>query len=234
MGTGHVGWLGGGEIEGAILAAVCDINPTRLDWARQNTKGDVAFFDDYRALLDSGRCDAVIIATPHYYHPIIGIEAFQHGLAVISEKPVGVYTKKVREFIAAADKSGRPFGVMYNQRTNPQFQKMRELVRSGALGSAQTLRVDHHRLVPDAGVLRQRLVAVRPGPARAAACCSTSRPTTSTCGSGFSVCRPKSAHPAPSASYHNIEVEDDVTAYAEYENGATGVFITTTGEYPRH
>ena len=34
------------------------------------------------------------------------------------------------------------------------------------------------------------------------------------------------------SAYQSIEVKDDVTAYAEYENGATGVFITSTGDAP--
>lgn len=231
MGTGHVGWLGGGEINGAVLTAVCDIKPSRLDWARANTKEGVAFFEDYHALLESGLCDAVIIATPHYYHPIIGIEAFKHGVAVISEKPVGVYTKKVREFIAAADASGKPFGVMYNQRTNPQYQAIRELVQSGALGQLKRciwIITDWYRTQAyyDSGSWRATWAGEGGGvllnqsphnldlwqwifgmPTRIRAFCAFGK-------------------------YHNIEVDDDVTAYAEYANGATGVFITTTGECP--
>lgn len=91
-------------------------------------------FTDYRQLLNSGLIDAVIIATPHYLHPPIAIEAFGHGLHVMTEKPAGVYTAQVQEMNQAAKESGKVFGIMYNQRTNPLFQEMRQIVKSGRLG----------------------------------------------------------------------------------------------------
>ena len=85
-------------------------------------------------MIDSGVCDTVIVATPHYFHSPIAIYAFEKGKNVLTEKPAGVYTKQVEEMNAAAKKSGKVFGIMYNQRTNPKFQKMREIVQSGELG----------------------------------------------------------------------------------------------------
>jgi len=230
MGTSHVNWLGKGEVKDAVLTAACDIKPSRLDWVRANF-GDVACFEDYHQLLDSGLCDAILIATPHYYHPIIGIDAFKKGIAVLSEKPVGVYVKKVRELIAAADESGLAFGIMYNQRTSPQYQKIREIVQSGELGQLKRcvwIITDWYRTQAyyDSGAWRATWAGEGGGvllnqaphnldlwqwifgmPKKIRAFCAFGK-------------------------YHNIEVEDDVTAYAEYENGATSVFITTTGEYP--
>lgn len=85
-------------------------------------------------MLQSGMIDAVIVATPHYHHAEQAIAAFECGLHVLIEKPAGVYTKQVREMNEAAAKSGKVFSIMYNQRTNPLYIKLKELISSGELG----------------------------------------------------------------------------------------------------
>jgi predicted dehydrogenase len=234
MGSGHVNSLLAGEIENAVLTAVCDIKQDRLDWAKKSADekgGEISLFSDYRDMLKSGLIDAVLIATPHYLHPVIGIEAFDAGLHVLSEKPIGVYTKNIVDLMEAAKKSGKVFGIMYNQRTNTMYQKMREMVRSGELGELKRcvwIITDWYRTQAyyNSGGWRATWKGEGGGvlinqcphnldlwqwifgmPNRIRAFCR------------FGV-------------YHDIEVEDDVTAYAEYPNGATGVFITTTGEFP--
>ncbi len=230
MGTGHCKYLNAGEIEGATLAAICDIKPAKLEMAKE-AYPDVALFDNHMDMFKSGKIDAVIIATPHYFHPTIGIDAFNCGINVISEKPAGVYTKQVEEIMAVAKKSGLAYGMMFNQRTNPMYQKMREMVQGGELGSLYRcvwIITDWFRTQSyyDSGDWRATWDGEGGGvllnqcphqldlwqwifgmPTRIHAFCHEGK-------------------------YHNIEVEDDVTAYAEYANGATGVFITTTGEAP--
>ena len=230
MGTGHCKYLNAGEIEGATLAAICDIKPAKLEMAKK-AYPDVALFDNHMDMFKSGKIDAVIIATPHYFHPTIGIDAFNCGINVISEKPAGVYTKQVEEIIAVAKKSGLAYGMMFNQRTNPMYQKMREMVQGGELGNLYRcvwIITDWFRTQSyyDSGDWRATWDGEGGGvllnqcphqldlwqwifgmPTRIHAFCHEGK-------------------------YHNIEVEDDVTAYAEYANGATGVFITTTGEAP--
>ena len=107
MGSQHIRYLSNGEIPGAVLGAVCDNNPAKLDAAKEFLTKEhpdlpVAYFADYKELLDSGKIDAVLIATPHYLHPVIAIDAFAKKLNVLSEKPIGVYTKKVLEMYDAA------------------------------------------------------------------------------------------------------------------------------------
>ncbi|MBO6052979.1 MAG: Gfo/Idh/MocA family oxidoreductase, partial [Clostridia bacterium] len=232
MGSGHVQNLAAGRIPGAELTAVCDIKPARLEWAK-GVCGDapVSYFEDSHALITSGLADAIIIATPHYYHPIIGIDAFENGLNVLSEKPIGVYTKKVVEFMDAAKKSGKTFGIMYNQRTDHFYQKMREMVKNGELGQLK------------------RCVWIITDWYRTQAYYNSGGWRATWAGEGGGVLMNQCPHNLdlwqwifgmPSAiyanceygKYHDIEVEDDVTAMAKYPNGATGVFITTTGEYP--
>ena len=139
MGSVHAQYLFGGEINGAVLGAVCDISEKKRQWAREKFGEELPIFDDYKTLLNSGTCDVVLIATPHYLHPVIAIDAFNAGLNVISEKPVGVYTKAVREMMEVAEKSGKEFGVMFNQRTNPIYRKMRDIVQSGQLGELKRM-----------------------------------------------------------------------------------------------
>ena len=94
----------------------------------------MAIFEDGDSLIDSGACDAVLIAVPHYDHPTFAIKAFEKGLHVMCEKPAGVYTKQVREMNEAAAKTDKVFGMMFNQRTNHVYRKMKELVSSGDYG----------------------------------------------------------------------------------------------------
>ena len=231
MGTTHANYISRGDIKGAVLTAVCDINPERLEWARNNLPTKVIMFDDYRKLFASGLVDAVIIATPHYLHPVIGIEAFEAGIHVLSEKPIGVYTSKVKEMMMAAAKSGRAFGIMYNQRTNPAFAKARELVKNGELGELKRcvwIITDWYRTQPyyDSGSWRATWEGEGGGV------------LLNQCPHNLDLWQWIFGMPTKIRAfmsfgkYHNIEVEDDVTAYAEYANGATGVFIASTGEAP--
>lgn len=134
MGSQHIQYLSQGKIQGAVLGAYCDIDPEKLERAKTLVNGQGTPFSDYSTMLDSGLVDAVIIAVPHYLHPPMAIEAFSKGIHALTEKPAGVYTKQVYEMNEAAEKSGLTFGIMYNQRTNPKYQKIRSMVQNGELG----------------------------------------------------------------------------------------------------
>lgn len=133
MGTAHAINLTEDHCPEMELAAVADISPERQAWAKENLPG-VYVYGTAEELLDSGKIEAVIIAVPHYFHPVYAIEAFKRGIHVMSEKPAGVYTKQVREMNKAAAESGVVFGLMFNQRTDHIYRKMRELVTSGKFG----------------------------------------------------------------------------------------------------
>lgn len=230
MGSAHARSIFSGLIPRMTLTAVCDIAPQKLEWASANLPG-IPQFTDYRQLLNSGLIDAVIIATPHYLHPPIAIEAFGHGLHVMTEKPAGVYTAQVQEMNQAAKESGKVFGIMYNQRTNPLFQEMRQIVKNGQLGELK------------------RSVWIITNWYRTQAYYNSGSWRATWEGEGGGVLLNQCPHNLdlwqwifgmPSkirgfcqyGRWHDIEVEDEVTAYAQYPNGATGVFITTTGEFP--
>src|SRR5690606_30841277 len=91
-------------------------------------------FETPEEMVASDHIDAVFIATPHYDHPTLAILAMEHDKHVLIEKPAGVYTKQVRLMNEVAAQKDKVFSIMYNQRTNPVYQKLRDLVQSGELG----------------------------------------------------------------------------------------------------
>ncbi len=231
MGGNHVGYLANGDIPGAKLTALCDTNAEQLARMKALSGENVATFEEADALMQSDQIDAVIVATPHYDHPPLAIKALERGLHVMIEKPAGVYTRQVREMNEAAEKSDRIFGLMFNQRTLGQHQKLKELVGSGELGE---LRRTNYIITSwfraqsyyDSGGWRATW-AGEGGGVLANQCPHNLDLWQWICGMPVRM-RAFCAF----GKYHTIEVEDDVTAYVEYENGATGVFITTTGEAP--
>ncbi len=231
MGSDHSKRITNGDVPELKLVAVADRSLARRDWAKENLPEDVKIFNEGDELIDSGICDAVLIAVPHYQHPTLAVRAFEKGLHVMCEKPAGVYTLAVREMNEAAKKSGKVFGMMFNQRTNCVYRKMHELVHSGELGAIKRVNwiiTDWYRTQSyyDSGSWRATWDGEGGGvllnqcphnldliqwicgmPSRVRAFCHEGK-------------------------WHDIEVEDDVTAYLEYPNGATGVFVTTTGDAP--
>ncbi len=230
MGTGHARSLLDGKCPDLELTAVADINPERLAWAREHLPEGVARFDDAMAMLDSERIDACLVSVPHYDHPKYAIECMKRGLHVMVEKPAGVYTKQVRQMNEEAERHPEVvFGVMFNQRTNCVYRKMRELVQSGEYGRlrrANWIITNWYRpqAYYDSGDWRATW-AGEGGGVLLNQCPHQLDLWQWICG------MPRSVHSHMRfGQWHDIEVEDDVTAYMEYEGGATGVFVTSTGD----
>ena len=226
MGGYHARSLTEGRIARTTLTAVSDLDPVQLAQF-PNVPG----FSDSRALIRSGLVDAVIIATPHYAHTTVGADALQQGLHVLVEKPLSVHKFDCTQLVAAHTNPRQVFAAMLNQRTDPYFQKIRTLVHSGELGELRRIcwtitdwfRTDAYYASggwratwagEGGGVLLNQATHnldlwqwMFGMPVRVRAVCGLGR-------------------------HHKIEVEDDVTAIWEYANGATGVFITTTGDAP--
>ena len=133
IGGAHANALYTGKIPRAKLAALCDTDENvRLKLSEKYP--DVPIFSTHTELIESGMCEAIVISTPHYFHPPIAVEGFGAGLHVLTEKPAGVDCGSVRKMNDAAAKSGKVFGVMFNQRTNKLFAKARDMVASGEIG----------------------------------------------------------------------------------------------------
>lgn len=231
MGSNHCRQMAEQKIPGLRLTAVADVREVRREWAKENLPAEVHIYETADALMDSGDVDAVLIATPHYFHPEIAAAGFRRGLHVISEKPAGVYTKQVREMNGEAEKSDVVFALMFNQRTNPLYRKLREMVQSGEYGALKRVNwiiTDWYRTQAyyDSGDWRATWDG-EGGGVLLNQCPHQLDLLQWICGMPVKV--QAFCH---EGKWHHIEVEDDVTAYLEYPNGATGVFITSTGDAP--
>ncbi len=228
MGSKHLQNIS--DIPRAELAALCDIDKDKAD--KYADEYDVKGYYNASEMIGAGNLDAVLIATPHYDHTPLAISAFENGLHVLTEKPVAVHKADAEKMIDSHKKHSKlKFGAMFQQRTIPAHIKLKQLIDSGEFG--EVLRVNwiittwfRSQAYYDSGGWRATWAGEGGGvllnqcphqldlfqwffgmPVNIRAFCSIGK-------------------------YHNIEVEDDVTAYCEYENGATGVFITSTGEAP--
>lgn len=240
MGSKHSKNLILGKCPEVELAAVCDLKKERIDAVIDEYRqeiGNVTFtepatFLSASEMFKSGIVDAVLIAVPHYDHPSLTIEALECGLHVLCEKPAGVYTLSVRDMIAAADAhKDLTFAMMFNQRTNPVYRKMKEIVESGELGNIRrTSWIITNWYRPQAYYDSGDWRATWKGEGGGV--------LLNQCPHNLDlwqwICGMPSLVDAKLhyGKWHDIEVEDDVTAYVEYPNGATGTFITTTGDAP--
>lgn len=231
MGSAHAVQLFEDRVKGARLTAVCDIDRNRLQWAKERLSDKVLLYENDEALLDSGEVDAIIIATPHNFHPVIAMKAFERKINVLTEKPAGVDTAGVAEMNRAAEESGVVFGIMFNQRTNQLYRKLHDLVREGALG-------DIKRFVWIINNWYRTQAYYDSGDWRATWNGEGGGVLLNQCPHNLDIWQWIMGMPARLrafcnvAHYHRISVEDDATIYAEYENGASAVFITSTGECP--
>ena len=231
QGTAYVKLVTEGKIPDIELVAVADKLAQRREWASEFLGTHFSIFADGSELIAKSGADAILIAVPHYQHPELAIEAFGAGLHVLCEKPAGVFTKQVREMNEAAKKSDRVFAMMFNQRTNSYYRKMRELVSDGSMGA----------------IMRASWIVTNWFRSESYYASGGWRGTWAGEGGGVLLnqcphqldlfqwicgmpCRVRAF--CHNGKWHNIEVEDDVTAYLEYPNGATGTFITSTGESP--
>ncbi|MCL1988624.1 MAG: Gfo/Idh/MocA family oxidoreductase [Firmicutes bacterium] len=228
MGSNHVQSFFDEKITDGVLTAVCDIDSKKTEPLQ--AKG-VKIFSSETEMYKSGEIDAVLIATPHYFHPPQAVAAMENNIHVMIEKPAGVYTKHVREMNEVAARSNVVFAIMYQQRTNSDFQKMREMVQNGDIGELKRTNwiiTDWYRSQAyyNTGGWRATWKG-EGGGVLLNQCphnldlwqwiCGMPSKVTAFCHEG---------------KWHKIEVEDDVTAYVEYPNGATGVFITSTADSP--
>jgi len=231
QGSMYAGKLQKGLDKNAVLAAVCDLSEERRNWAR-NTLKPVKIYEDYRELLADETVDAVVVVTPHYVHPEIAMAAMERGKHVLIDKPAGVYTKAVREMNeCAAAHPELTFGIMYNQRSNPLYGKAKQFIESGEMGEIKRINwiiTDWYRpqAYYDQGGWRGTWAGEGGGV------------LTNQCPHQLDLFQWLGGMPKTVRGYakvgvnRDIAVENDVTFYTEYENGASGVFVTSTHDSP--
>lgn len=229
QGSMYAKFITDGLVPNMEIGAIADIDPAKADVAAAQYP-DVPFFSDYLAMIDSGSVDAVVTCVPHFLHPQIGIEALERDIHALVEKPAGVYTKQVAELNAyALTKPELSFGIMFNQRNNPLYIRLKEIVDGGEIGN----------------ILRSNWIITNWWRPQGYYDQSAWRATWGGEGGGVLVNQaphqldlwqwicgvPKSVYSKVAYGYRrNIAVEDEVTALVDYGNGATGVFITATHE----
>ena len=228
MGTEHIKTVK--KSKNIRLVAVCDIKKELAD--ERSKENDVPAFYTATELMKFGEVDAVLIATPHYAHTTITIEAFEAGLHVISEKPIAVHKADAEKMIEAHAKHPELiFSAMFQVRTDGRFKKIKEIIDSGELGK----------------IYRVNWLITNWFRTQTYYNSGTWRATWE--GEGGGVLLNQAPHQldlfqwmfgmptkvrafCTLGKYHDIEVEDDVTAYCEFKEGFTGMFITSTGEFP--
>ena len=230
MGSEHYRLILGGKCSEISLTAVADLRPERRDWARETLPG-VQVFGDGRELIGSGCCEAVLIAVPHFQHEPLAVAALEAGLHVLCEKPAAVQADRAEQMIRAAKKAGKTLTFMFNQRTNCLYREMKRILDSGELGALKRMNwiiTDWYRTQQyyDSGSWRATW-AGEGGGVLLNQCphqldlliwlCGMPSAVTAQCREG---------------KWHHIEVEDDVSALLEFPNGATGVFVASTGDLP--
>lgn len=209
------------------IGAFCDIDPKKIERVKELFP-EIPVYADYKEMLDSGNVDAIVTTVPHYLHPEIGIEALNRNIHALLEKPAGVYTKQVNDIIkVAASKPELTFGVFFNQRMNPLYKKLKEIIDNGEIGN----------------IRRTNWIITTWYRPQAYYDMSAWRATWKGEGGGVLVNQaphqidllqwlcgmPKKVYSNVKYGYkRNIAVEDEVTVLFDYGNGATGVFVTCT------
>ena len=230
MGSAHFRCIYKNEIKNMSVVAACDINDRITDFLKR-TYRDINVYNDYDKMLENSDINAVIIATPHPYHCEMAIKALKKSKHVLVEKPIDISISRAQHLNEIAETKGKVFAIMFNQRTNRLFAYAKDLVESGELGELKRsiwIVTNWYRTQAyyNSGGWRATWAGEGGGVLLNQAphnldlwqwICGMPKSVTAYCNV---------------AKYHNIEVEDEATIYTEYENGATGVFITSTGDYP--
>lgn len=239
MGSQYAAMIAEGKIPGMELAAVTRVRPERMEILKAVLPEKLPVYPSaeelYKAIDEEKiSVDAVVIVTPHGSHASLAVEAFQRGLHVLCDKPAGICSRQANEMEQAYEqaKEEKPdlqFGFIFHQRTFPIYRRLRELVQQGGYGKVRRI----SWVITD---------WFRPNAYYTSA---SWRGTWQTEGGGLLLNQcphnldllqwilgmPEQVRGfCHEGKYHPIEVEDDVTAYLEWANGATGVFISSTGE----
>ncbi|WP_425862489.1 Gfo/Idh/MocA family protein [Arthrobacter sp. TWP1-1] len=227
QGGAYAKFITDGMVPNMVIGAITDTDPAKRELATASYP-DVNVYDDYLTMLDSGDVDAVVTCVPHYLHPEMGMETLKRNIHALVEKPAGVYTKQVAELNAfAASKPELSFAIMFNQRNNPLYQRLKEIVDNGEIGN----------------ILRTNWIITTWWRPQGYYNSSEWRATWGGEGGGVLVNQaphqldlwqwicgvPKSVFAKVSYGFRrDIAVEDEVTAVVDYGNGATGTFVTAT------
>ncbi|MGI6654011.1 MAG: Gfo/Idh/MocA family protein [Christensenellales bacterium] len=217
----------GARPDKSALGALCDIDPDKKTMC-EILYPDVPFYTDYKEMIASGHVDAIVTTVPHYLHPEMAIYALEHGVHALVEKPAAVYAKQVRKMNEyAATKPNLAFGIMFNQRTNDLYKKLRDLVQSGELGEIRRVNwIINSWWRPDSYYKQSEWRATWGG--EGGGVLVNQAPHQLDLVQWIAGIPTKVWAKIVYGSHRDIVVDNDVTATFTYANGATGSFITAT------
>lgn len=226
MGRAHKANILAGKVKGLELVAVCDLAPML-----EGVEEGLATYTDASEMIRSGKIDAIHIATPHPFHCALGCEALEAGLHVMMEKPLAVHKEECEKLIAAYGDKSTVFAAMFNQRTDPVYRKLKDLIDSGELGEIRRVQWN----VTDWFRTQEYYAS---GGWRATWKGEGGGVLLNQCPHNLDLFQwmfgmPEQVHGFCNfGRYHQIEVEDDVSAYFRYPDGKNALFVTSTGEAP--
>jgi len=227
MGQGHCGCISSEKCPESVLTAVCDIVPEVAQEIGE--KYSVPYFTKHEDLLNSGLVDAITIATPHYFHPPIAIDAFKRDLHVLTEKPIGVTVQAARKMIRAAERSGKVFSVIFQSRHTPKYIAAKKLIDEGKLGEINRVELIISNYRSQAYYNSAGWRATWKGEGGGVLLNQAPHGMDIFC---WLVGTPKYVTAQTRTRLHDIEVEDEAYAFLEYANGAHGYFYASTDDFP--
>ena len=236
--TTHIGLIGSGNITqtharaalaipGVKIAAIYGTNPQTA--TRLATEHQAKPYNDFAAFLAHKPMHLVILGTPSGLHAQQGIAAAQHGLHVLTEKPIDITTKNADALISAADKSNVKLAVIFQDRLKPNIIRLKQWLDEGLLGKP---------LMVDARVKWYRPPDYYSN--------SNWRGTFALDGGGALI--NQAIHTVDLLLYllgdvacvqartgallHKIEAEDTAVATLEFASGGIGTLLATTAAFP--
>lgn len=225
--TGQSGYAGVEAPESVVLGALCDTDPAVQAKCADKFAG-IPFFNDWKAMIRSGVVDAIITTVPHYLHPEMAMFALANGVHALVDKPAGVYTRQVREMNEfALTKPELTFAIMFNQRTNKLYQRLKDIVASGELGKIRrTNWIINSWWRPQTYYDQSAWRATWGG--EGGGVLVNQAPHQLDLWQWICGVPEKVSAKIIFGAHRQIAVDNDVTVVADYGNGATGVFVTCT------
>lgn len=117
------------------IAAICDIQPDRMDAAQKLISTPVSRYDKYQDLLSRTDLNVILVATPNYCHSEEVVAALGKGYDVLTEKPMGITSAECNQMIEAAKSSGKILQVGLQLRYSAFYQKVHSLLADGIIGN---------------------------------------------------------------------------------------------------
>jgi predicted dehydrogenase len=124
------------------LAAICDINGDAIKRAAESMQCNA--YTDYREMYEKEKLDAVIVGTPHYLHAPMTIAAAEHGINVLTEKPMCINLKQADDMKAAIEKAKIKCAVGFQHHYNPIYVGLKKVIESGDLGDIFQMNMIFH------------------------------------------------------------------------------------------